>query len=153
MLLGETPALRELNVRTFRPVLMRKRTVYLRPLIYGKFGTSFSKSRVTIRMPLSLRTRTRTHLLVFSRVGLLSPTVKSPVSMPARSVLVKLCMLADKGHQNVYTGECGPYGHAGSGGREVTSGGCGCAGRPFFYGSCSTVKTCQRGEVRLSDPL
>lgn len=101
MLLGHTPALRHLNVRTFRPMLVRNGTVRLRPLIYTTCGTSFSNSRVTIRMPLALRTRLRTHTLVVSAGGVLSPTGNRPVVIPSRSIMLNLCCVA---HSYIGTG-------------------------------------------------
>lgn len=94
ILLGHTPALRELNVRTFRPILIRNGTVGLRPLMYATCGTSFSNSRVTMRMPLSMRTRTRTEFLVLSMGGVLTPGSNAPVAAPSRSVILKYCCLA-----------------------------------------------------------
>lgn len=101
MLLGHTPALRELNLRTFRPMLVRNGTVRLRPLIYATFGTSFSNSRVTMRIPLALRTRLRSHTLVVSAGGVLSPTGNSPVVIPSRSIMLNLCCVD---HSSVGTG-------------------------------------------------
>lgn len=94
ILLGHTPALRHLNVRTFRPGVVRNGTVRLRPLTYATFGTSFSNSRVTIRLPLDGRTVLRTRVLVLRSRGVLGPTGNTPVAMPTRSVMLNLCCVA-----------------------------------------------------------
>ncbi len=94
MLLGHTPALRHLNVRTFRPGVVRNGTVRLRPLTYATFGTSFSNSRVTIRLPLDGRTVLRTRVLVLRSRGVLGPTGNTPVAIPSRSVMLNLCCVA-----------------------------------------------------------
>lgn len=94
MLLGHTPALRHLNVRTFRPRVVRNGTVRLRPLTYATFGTSFSNSRVTIRLPLDGSTVLRTRVLVLRTRGVLGPTGNTPVAIPTRSVMLNLCCVA-----------------------------------------------------------
>ncbi len=98
ILFGHRPSLREVDVVTRRMEMLPCGAFELGLYMYPPCGTSFSKSRVGVRIFRASRSHTRTGSLVHMRRRVLSPEFKKPVVNTVRSRVDNTCLLA---HSNI----------------------------------------------------
>ncbi|KAI3723590.1 hypothetical protein L2E82_35303 [Cichorium intybus] len=84
---GRAPTLHRLGIQAFLPVLMEGCAIYLHPLVCKGFNADFDEYQMAVHVPLSLEAQAEAHLLMFSHMNLLSPTIGDPISAPTQDML------------------------------------------------------------------
>ncbi|KAF3648319.1 hypothetical protein FXO38_18232 [Capsicum annuum] len=68
------------------------------------FNADFDGDQMVVHVPLCLEAQVEDHLLMFSHMNLLSPTIGDPISVPAQAMLIGLYVFSSKNHRGVHLG-------------------------------------------------
>ena len=81
ILLNRATTLHRLGIQAFHPILVEGCAIFLHPLVCKGFNADFDGDQMAVHVPLSLEAQVEAHLLMFSHMNLLSPSIGNPISL------------------------------------------------------------------------
>nr|UTM95759.1 RNA polymerase beta' subunit [Phyllagathis sp. 839]UTM95760.1 RNA polymerase beta' subunit [Phyllagathis sp. 839] len=109
VLLNRAPTLHRLGIQAFQPILVEGRAVCLHPLVRKGFNADFDGDQMAVHVPLSLEAQAEAHLLMFSHMNLLSPSIGDPISVPTQDMLIGLYVLTIGNRRGICRNRYNPW--------------------------------------------
>nr|QXM16212.1 RNA polymerase beta' subunit [Hedysarum polybotrys] len=108
VLLNRAPTLHRLGILAFQPILVEGRAICLHPLVCKGFNADFDGDQMAVHVPLSLEAQAEAHLLMFSHMNLLSPTIGDPIAVPTQDMLIGLYVLTSGNRRGISANRYNP---------------------------------------------
>src|SRR5207247_739806 len=94
VLLNRATTLHRLGIQAFDPVLIKRKTIQLHPLVCAAFNADFDSDQMAVHVQLSLEAQLEARVLMMSTNNILHPANGQPIIVPSQDIVLGLYYLS-----------------------------------------------------------